>query len=56
MREAPVIRAGRLVLRAPEARDRAAFVALSSSPEVRRFEEWGAEQGMGVWSPAAPPA
>jgi RimJ/RimL family protein N-acetyltransferase len=24
--------------------------------EVRRFEEWGAEQWMGVWSPVAPPA
>lgn len=32
-----MIRTGRLVLRAPEARDRAAFVALFSSPEVGAY-------------------
>jgi hypothetical protein len=44
------IRTERLVLREPEARDRAAFIELLASPE----EAYGAEQWFGKWSAVTP--
>ncbi|GGY16185.1 hypothetical protein GCM10010326_05130 [Streptomyces xanthochromogenes] len=61
------LRTERLVLREPEARDRAGLIELFGSPEVGTYvggprprdelerELWGAEQWMGVWSPAPRP-
>jgi hypothetical protein len=53
------IKTERLVLREPEAGDRAAVIELFASPEVgftevERFEEYGAEQWFGVWSAVTP--
>lgn len=47
----PPIRSERLVLREPEPRNRLALVELFASP-VERYEDYGAEQWLGVWSPA----
>jgi hypothetical protein len=42
------------VLRAPEARDRAAFIELLASPEVGTYVAWDAEQWFGMRSPVTP--